>query len=111
MQPTGVARTITSLPTMARSRSASARSMAPRACANLQHRTLVAADDFSGESGLPQRKSERAADQAGADDRDLLDGHGSIRSTSGDAFRRALRLTRTLGAVSVKSLSGQRPSG
>jgi hypothetical protein len=38
----------------------------------------VAADDLAREAGLLQSQAERASDKAGADDRDLVDGHRGL---------------------------------
>ena len=48
----------------------------------------IASDDAAGESLLPESQSKRSANQAGADDRDLANGHQAIlRPTAGAIIR------------------------
>src|SRR5207302_5718022 len=45
-----------------------------------QNLWLIAANDLSTESALAERQTERTADEAGADNRDLANGHEGIES-------------------------------
>ncbi len=44
-----------------------------------EHQRFIATDDASAKAALLERKPERASDEAGADDRDLVNGHRASR--------------------------------
>ena len=58
------------------------RSLASR---TLENRCAIAADDSSGKPVLLQSQGERSANQAGADDRDLANGHRLVISPDSHA--------------------------